>query len=373
MLETTHLCMRPCHGRVAVILPAHNEAENLPATLAGLRRQTRPPDFVHVVSDNSSDRTVTTALSYGATHVTETVNNPHRKAGALNLALRHMLDQVDEHGHPILDTEDMIVVMDADSVLERTWIASALAAMPRNSPVRAVSGMCRGDDTPGALATLQRMEYEQIAALRTRKGGHTRMLSGAASAFRVGTLREVADTRGSRLPGARGEYYNSASLTEDHELTLAIRTLGYEITSPEGCGVRTELLTTWRALAAQRLRWDRGGLADVVSYGITRVTLGHVAYQLERIAGMFVHLAVSVLVTLAFATGGMLVFQPWALLFAFVAALPTVVGVRRMGWRHMLIAGAVLPQFTYYLYLEAVAARAYWQTLTRRATTWAHD
>lgn len=92
------------------------------------------------------------------------------------------------------------------------------------------------DDTPGMLAALQRMEYEQIAAYRTRKGGATRMLSGAGSAFSVRTLREVADARGDRLPGRRGEVYNSSSLTEDHELTLAIRSLGYRVSSPPGCG-----------------------------------------------------------------------------------------------------------------------------------------
>lgn len=355
---------------VTVLVPAHNEADGIPAMVDSLLSQTWRPDRILVVADNCDDLTEG-AVSRLVDDTPVTLNlfitqrNQHRKAGALNQALRYVLrDAIDD---------DLLVIMDADSALDRTWLAAALRAMPVGSPIGAVSGMCRGDATRGALATLQRMEYEQIAAHRTRKGGATRMLSGAGSAFRVRTLREVADARGRELPGTRGDVYNSASLTEDHELTLAVRALGYQVTSPDGCGVRTELLTTWRGLAAQRLRWDRGGLADVLTYGFSRVTLGHIGYQLERLAGVFVHLAVAVLVTLAIVAGGELVFRPWTLGIAVLAAFPAVVGVRRMGWRYMLLAAAVLPQFGYYLFMEVVAVRAYWQTITRRTTTWVHN
>ena len=51
---------------VAVIIPAYNEAENLPATLARIPRQERPDLRVIVVDDGSSDDTVGTAERHGA-------------------------------------------------------------------------------------------------------------------------------------------------------------------------------------------------------------------------------------------------------------------------------------------------------------------
>jgi hypothetical protein len=41
--------------------------------------------------------------------------------------------------------------------------------------------------------------------------------------FRASSLREVARERGHRLPGTPGEYYSSDSLTEDDEITLALK------------------------------------------------------------------------------------------------------------------------------------------------------
>jgi hypothetical protein len=70
---------------ITVLVPAHDEADRILHTLAGLRRQTLPPTRIVVVADNCSDDTVPLALSAGA-EVYETVGNRHKKAGALNQA-----------------------------------------------------------------------------------------------------------------------------------------------------------------------------------------------------------------------------------------------------------------------------------------------
>jgi hypothetical protein len=45
----------------------------------------------------------------------------------------------------------------------------------------------------------------------------------AGTLFRVSALREVARERGYRLPGTRGEFYSRTSITEDDEITLALK------------------------------------------------------------------------------------------------------------------------------------------------------
>ncbi|MEB0303377.1 glycosyltransferase family 2 protein, partial [Mucilaginibacter sp. 5C4] len=70
------------------------------------------------------------------------------------------------------------------------------------------------------------------------------------------------------------------ALTEDNELTLALKSLGGLITSPTQCTVVTELMPTLPALWQQRLRWQRGALENIGTYGLTPATLRYWAQQL---------------------------------------------------------------------------------------------
>lgn len=47
-------------------------------------------------------------------------------------------------------------------------------------------------------------------------------------------------------------------LTEDNELTFAIRHLGYDVLSPTGCTLETEVMTSWHDLWSMVVRDKRG-------------------------------------------------------------------------------------------------------------------
>ena len=94
--------------RLTVLVPAHDEALTIGATLESLWGQTRPPDRVVVVADNCTDDTADIAREHGA-EVFTTVGNTEKKAGALNQALSR-----DVRRHRRRATSSM--VMDADSV-----------------------------------------------------------------------------------------------------------------------------------------------------------------------------------------------------------------------------------------------------------------
>src|SRR5215470_5993271 len=57
------------HPLVSVIVPARNEAENLPACLKSILVQDDVPFEVIVVDDNSTDKTFEIASSYPGVHV----------------------------------------------------------------------------------------------------------------------------------------------------------------------------------------------------------------------------------------------------------------------------------------------------------------
>lgn len=102
------------HGRVTVIVPAHNEEAGLPATLESIRAQTHPPVQVIVVDDASEDRTGDVARRHGA-QVLRPPSNLGSKAKAQNHALAHC-------------EGDLVLAVDADTVLAPDYIERLVPA-----------------------------------------------------------------------------------------------------------------------------------------------------------------------------------------------------------------------------------------------------
>lgn len=102
---------------VLVLVPAHDEEDVIRDTLESLRRQTRPADRIVVVLDNCTDSTAAIAMSMGV-EIFTTIGNGDKKAGALNQALEKYL--------PTLRDGDGVLVMDADTTLNSTFIEASL-------------------------------------------------------------------------------------------------------------------------------------------------------------------------------------------------------------------------------------------------------
>ena len=178
----------------------------------------------------------------------------------------------------MLDGNDLVLLMDADSQLSAGWIASAVHALQSDRKLGGVCGTYLGMNEKGILRQLQRNEFVRASRLVPRRSSLW-VLSGTGTMFRARVLREVGRERGSALPGIRGEFYHSMSITEDYEITLAAKTLGWKCIAPPGCTASTEIMPTWRALFRQRLRWQSGTLTALRQYGITRATWTNWARQ----------------------------------------------------------------------------------------------
>ena len=171
---------------MVVVVPAHDEEQTLAETIASLDTQTRRPDQVLVVSDNSTDTTVEMARRAGA-RVTETVANTAKKAGARNQALAALL--------PTLSPDDFILIQDADSALDPQFIESALRHLQNDPMLGAVGGVFRGQPGGGFVGHLQRNEFARYARDVRRLGGKCLVVTGTAAVFRVSTLRAVSEAR----------------------------------------------------------------------------------------------------------------------------------------------------------------------------------
>ena len=97
----------------------------------------------------------------------------------------------------------------------------------------AVGGLFYGEDGCGLIGQFQRNEYTRYQRDLRRRRGRVFVLTGTASVFRPRALRAVAEERGQILPGVPGDVYDTIALTEDNELTIALKTLGALMISPQ--------------------------------------------------------------------------------------------------------------------------------------------
>ncbi|GAA1985854.1 hypothetical protein GCM10009718_24030 [Isoptericola halotolerans] len=342
--------------RVVVIIPAHDEQDALADTIASLSAQTRRPDRVLVVSDNSTDETVSVARAAGA-EAMETVGNSSRKAGALNQAIATV-------------SEDVVMVLDADTTVATTFIAEGLAVLAADPTVAAVGGVFRGRPPVGYLQRCQANEYTRYG-VQVDVTGRTAVLTGTAALVRRAAMDEVAAARGTRLPGRPGDVYDRAAITEDSELTLALRTLGHELRSPVTMSCTTELMPTTGDLHRQRVRWYKGMLDNLATYGLTRTTARYVGQQLMLVVGTLMMSAFLLLTALTVATGTFVLSPVWACV-GLLFAVERLVTVWSAGGRARLLAAFVLPELVYDLALQRAFVHALALFVTRRQTTWNH-
>jgi cellulose synthase/poly-beta-1,6-N-acetylglucosamine synthase-like glycosyltransferase len=346
--------------RVTVLIPAHNEARQITETIASLRRQERPPDHIVVIADNCTDATAAFAQLCGV-EIVGTRGNEHKKAGALNQVLDRLL--------PILGPEDAIMVMDADSALDPGFIRNGIEYLA-DGRYAAVGGTFTGKPGGGAVGMFQRNEYARYARDVRRLQGKALVLTGTATIFRATTLQEVvAARRSERLPGLP-HVYDVRVLTEDNELTLAILHLGFRILCPRECTLTTEVMPTWRELAQQRLRWKRGALENLVDYGWTPITRPYWGRQLLSLIGILVITAY--LASLAYSAiwlGGIKISPLWAAI-TLIFMVERVVTVRQRGKVQMALAGTIVVEMVFDVFLQIVQARAFWQAAWRKERKW---
>lgn len=348
---------------VTVLIPAHNEEASLPATLMSLRKQSVQPHRVLVVADNCTDRTVEAARLHGA-DVFETVDNVHKKGGGLNQALEDLL--------PRLGDNDTVMVMDADSQIGDDFLREAIRRFTDDRALMAVGGLFEGEEGHGLLGQFQRNEYTRYQREIRRRRGRVFVLTGTASVFRASALRAVAEARGSELPGTRGEVYDTFALTEDNELTIALKSLGALTVSPGPCTVVTELMPSWRMLWAQRLRWQRGALENLGAYGITPQTLRYWSQQIGIGYGVFALFSYFALLLLMFLAMDTWVWFPFWLAIGVLFSIERVITAWRGGWRARIVAALVFPELVYDCFLNLAFLKGVFEISFGRSATWKH-
>ncbi|MGW2874181.1 glycosyltransferase family 2 protein, partial [Kitasatospora sp. NPDC001225] len=130
-----------------VLVPARNEEVGVLTSLDSLAKQSRRPDLIIVVVNNSTDRTREFAQRFAddertpPTVVLNLDNNPHKKAGALNHGLEWLREAV---GGRLTGAVRHVLVMDADTELHHRFVERARNVISSDPELGGVSASCLG-------------------------------------------------------------------------------------------------------------------------------------------------------------------------------------------------------------------------------------
>jgi len=167
---------------VSIVIPVYNEEAYLAACLDAIAAQTVRPLEVIVVDNNSTDRSVAIARRYPFVRVVRESRQGvvlARNAG-FNAA-----------------RGDIIARIDADTHLQRDWVAQLGVLVQEYPAARAFVGACTYRDVPMAELVTKAQAW-LYHGLQKRIAG-TQILWGSNMAIRQTDWRHVADECGTRL------------------------------------------------------------------------------------------------------------------------------------------------------------------------------
>jgi cellulose synthase/poly-beta-1,6-N-acetylglucosamine synthase-like glycosyltransferase len=322
--------------RIVVIIPAYNEAASIQATIESVHAQTVQPTVIIVAANNCRDGTEDVARASGA-DVFVAEPNKQKKAGALNLTLNYVMRYLRNH--------DAVLIMDADTTLSDTFIETATSRLKES--VGGVGGAFIGRESNSTIGTLQQMEYYRYRKDIVRNGERAFVLSGTGTLFSVKALRTVKASRDGRTLPKGDSFYDTFSLTEDNEITLALLACGYECISPAEMTTTTDVMESLGALWNQRDRWYLGALWNLRAFGLRMPWYMKLVYWKQQ-AGLLVSvlaffLYVSLMALLIF-SGATITWSPFWISLTVLVIVERVYSVWGMGWKARIFAGILVEQ-----------------------------
>jgi cellulose synthase/poly-beta-1,6-N-acetylglucosamine synthase-like glycosyltransferase len=293
-------------GRVAVLVPAHDESTGVVPTLESVRPQLRAGDRILVVADNCSDDTAEVARAHGAL-VTERHDTSRRGKGyALDHGVKHLA----------ADPPDWVLICDADCLLDPGAIDQLVASiLDSGRPSQALYLMA---SPPGAGLQQRFSEFAWRVKNQVRPLGGLRM-GAPCQLMGTGMLFGWDSIRGISLA--------SGHLVEDMQMGVDLALAGTPPRFEPRARVTSSFPDSAGGAATQRARWEHGHLATLAQAG-PRLLMQGLRTGRATMVAMGIDLMVPPLALLVMSLAVLLVLD---VALWFVA-----------GWRGSLVFGCML-------------------------------
>lgn len=231
--------------RMAILVPAHDEACQIEDTVRSLKKELGPHDRLIVIADNCQDATAKIAREAGASVIERSDHQHLGKGFAISFGVDHLR----------ADPPDTVVLIDADCQIaeghlgqlsQMAWISGRpvqadylLTAPPRASQLSAIN----------ALAILVR---NRVRPLGLQRLADVCQLTGSGMAFPWPTLRDA--------PAMQG------NLVEDLALGLELCLANCPPRLLPEVHILSALPTASKAGINQRRRWEHGQMHTMKHY-----------------------------------------------------------------------------------------------------------
>jgi len=251
--------------RVAVLLPAHNEASCISATIETLLPQLTDQDRLVVIADNCSDETAEIARGFGATVIERIDPVLMGKGYALDYGLRFIE----------ADPPAVVVMADADCIVHQGAIDRiARLADAVSRPIQSTYLMERPAN-PGPNDAVSALAFMVKNVVRPRgldRLGQPCLLYGTAMAFPWSVI-------------AHAPLANS-NIVEDMQLAVDLAIAGHPSVFCEEAKVTGRLPQQKSAAKSQRVRWEHGHLKTLLTQvpQLLKASLGQRRFDLLAIA-----------------------------------------------------------------------------------------
>lgn len=234
--KSGHEGVRP---RLAVIIPAHDEAYGIGDTLAFLIPQLQTGDRLLVVADNCTDDTAAVASAAGAEVIVRQDESRRGKSYALDFAVRHL--EADPPG--------VVLIVDADCRAEEGSVDRLARVCDRTG--RPVQALSLSHAPPGAGVGMRIAEFAFALKNRVRPLGLRRLglpchLMGTGMAFPWTCLSAATLATG--------------HIVEDLKLGLELASVGYPALFCPEAQVSSFFPASEEGFKSQRARWEHGYL-----------------------------------------------------------------------------------------------------------------
>ena len=339
---------------LSILVPAYNEEKVIARTIEALKEANYPKKEIIVIDDGSKDRTLEIVNFYK-----KDVKVLHKANGGKASALNYGL---------MFSKGEIIVVVDADTIIGRDALRHLAKAFSRHEKVAAVAGNIKVINRVNWLTKCQSLEYIsgiQIARRAFDLFGAITIVPGALGAFKKSALEQIGT-------------YHKDTLVEDFDATLKVLKSGQVVQGSTRAVAFTQAPTTLRDFYNQRKRWYRGNLqvfsrhsdaARNPRYG----NLQKLAYPfmlLSNIVMPIVGVVVLVNVILAILYGDWFFVVQIMILFIVLQYLLTALAVRIDGDDPKLILYSIFLAFGYKHIMDFLLIKAIVETLLKSKASW---
>jgi len=225
---------------VAIVVPCHNEEENVRETVTQLLNQQYPDFEVIAINDGSSDQTQ---------QILEEMAEQDKRLRVIQLA-KNQGKAVALNTAALLTNKEFLVCIDGDTMLDENAVAWFMRHFVNGSRVGAVTGNPRIRNRSTLLGKVQVGEFSSILGLIKRAQrvyGRLFTVSGVISAFRKTALHEVG-------------YWSPEMLTEDIDVSWKLQFEHWDIRYEPKALCWILMPETIAGLWRQRSRWAMGGV-----------------------------------------------------------------------------------------------------------------